>query len=122
MNTDGSGNSRGGLIRVMQHLRAAACVLALSLAVLPTVRAQPVVSPATAQVFKGGIVNAIVRQPNGRVVIGGVFDHVNGVPRNNLARLNADGSLDAVAAGTALQIGRNALTGAQIQTWAGSLR
>jgi hypothetical protein len=33
-------------------------------------------------------------QPDGRVVIGGDFTHVDGVTRNYLARLNADGSLD----------------------------
>jgi len=33
-------------------------------------------------------------EPSGKVVISGNFDHVNGVQRRRLARLNADGSLD----------------------------
>jgi len=41
-----------------------------------------------------GEVNAVAVQPDGKVVIGGRFTSVNGIPRNNLARLNADGSLD----------------------------
>jgi uncharacterized delta-60 repeat protein len=40
------------------------------------------------------IVNAIAVQSNGKIVIGGSFAQVNGVARNNLARLNADGTLD----------------------------
>lgn len=39
-------------------------------------------------------VNAILIQPDGRIVIGGDFTTVNGTARNGLARLNADGSLD----------------------------
>ncbi len=42
-----------------------------------------------------GTVQAIAVQPDGKVVIGGEFTHVNGVRRNNIARLNADGTLDA---------------------------
>ena len=38
---------------------------------------------------------AVEVQQDGRILIGGDFTHVNGVPRNHLARLNADGSLDA---------------------------
>jgi len=40
-------------------------------------------------------VNALVVQPDGKILIGGFFTLVNGVPRNYIARLNADGSLDA---------------------------
>ena len=39
-------------------------------------------------------VSAITVQPDGRVLIAGDFDAVQGVSRNGLARLNADGSLD----------------------------
>ena len=42
-----------------------------------------------------GNVLALAVQPDGKVVIGGAFTAVNGVPRQNLARLNPDGSLDA---------------------------
>jgi len=39
-------------------------------------------------------VRAVAVQPDGRVIIGGQFTTVNGVMRNRIARLNADGSLD----------------------------
>ncbi|MBI5387363.1 MAG: trypsin-like serine protease [Verrucomicrobia bacterium] len=39
-------------------------------------------------------VRAILFQPDGRIVAGGSFTGVNGTPRNYLARLNQDGSLD----------------------------
>src|SRR5204863_9735968 len=41
-----------------------------------------------------GVVNSITVQPDGKVVIGGDFLTVNGVPRTRVARLNADGSVD----------------------------
>ncbi len=41
-----------------------------------------------------GVVHAIVRQPDGGVVFGGEFTHVNGLLRANIARLKPDGSLD----------------------------
>jgi hypothetical protein len=42
-----------------------------------------------------GQVLALVTQKDGKVIIGGDFSAVNGVPRQNLARLNPDGTLDA---------------------------
>lgn len=39
-------------------------------------------------------VDAIARQPDGKVLVGGRFSAFNGTARNRLARLNADGSLD----------------------------
>ena len=42
----------------------------------------------------GGHVNAVAVQPDGKVVIGGFFNWVNGVARNNLARINTDGTVD----------------------------
>jgi uncharacterized delta-60 repeat protein len=42
----------------------------------------------------GGTVAAMVQQADGRIIIGGTFNAVNGVPRANVARLNADGTLD----------------------------
>jgi len=41
----------------------------------------------------GSVVSFAV-QPDDKVLIGGVFTNVNGVARTNIARLNADGSLD----------------------------
>ncbi|HYP16568.1 MAG TPA: delta-60 repeat domain-containing protein, partial [Opitutus sp.] len=42
-----------------------------------------------------GQINAMVLQPDGRIVIGGAFTAVGGATRNRVARLNADGTLDA---------------------------
>ncbi len=47
-----------------------------------------------------GEINAIVIQPDGKVIIGGRFTSVNGQPRGSLARLNPDGTLDASFANT----------------------
>ncbi len=41
-----------------------------------------------------GSVTSIVPQPDGKILIGGQFTAVDGVARNRIARLNADGSLD----------------------------
>ena len=40
-------------------------------------------------------VSALALQPDGKVILGGAFVTVNGIARNRIARLNADGSLDA---------------------------
>ncbi|MCW5898793.1 MAG: hypothetical protein KIT10_05935 [Flavobacteriales bacterium] len=39
-------------------------------------------------------VYCMVEQPDGKVIIGGDFTSYNGVPRNRIARINQDGSLD----------------------------
>jgi len=41
-----------------------------------------------------GSVRAIAIQPDGKIVIGGVFTNVNGTALNHVARLNVDGSVD----------------------------
>ncbi len=43
----------------------------------------------------GTFVTATAVQPDGKIVIAGAFTSVLGVPRNKIARLNADGTLDA---------------------------
>src|SRR5262245_52419399 len=45
----------------------------------------------------GSAVYAAIVQPDGKILIGGVFTSVGGQPRNNLARLHPDGSLESVA-------------------------
>lgn len=40
------------------------------------------------------IVRSVVLQPDGKILIGGQFTSYNSIPRNYIARLNADGSLD----------------------------
>jgi len=42
----------------------------------------------------GGEASAIAPQPDGKVIIGGDFDAVNATRQENIARINADGSLD----------------------------
>ena len=42
-----------------------------------------------------GYVLATAVQPDGKILIGGIFSTVLGVARNNIARLNTDGTLDA---------------------------
>lgn len=41
-----------------------------------------------------GRISTMSLQPDGKIIIGGWFDNFNGTIRNNIARLNADGSLD----------------------------
>jgi beta-propeller uncharacterized protein DUF5122/Big-like domain-containing protein/F5/8 type C domain-containing protein len=65
-----------------------------SVVVAQAVLGQTVISPPSSQVHASGYVLALARQTDGKIVVGGQFIAVNGVPRNNLARLNADGSLD----------------------------
>ncbi|WP_460479273.1 delta-60 repeat domain-containing protein [Comamonas humi] len=54
----------------------------------------PDVTYGTGPSATAGEVHAITVQSDSKIVIGGRFDHVNGVARNNIARLNADGTLD----------------------------
>lgn len=42
-----------------------------------------------------GPVWGVVLQPDGKLLVGGDFNNYNGTPRNYIARLNLDGSLDA---------------------------
>ena len=39
-------------------------------------------------------VHTISTQPNGKIVVGGEFTSLNGTPRNRIARLNTDGTID----------------------------
>ena len=48
-------------------------------------------------------VESLVVQPDGKILIGGAFTNVNGTPRNHIARLNADGTLDPVFNPTLIQ-------------------
>ena len=53
----------------------------------------------------GGVVSALALQPDENILIGGVFNTVNGISQNNLARLTATGTLDAgFNAGTDLDV------------------
>jgi uncharacterized delta-60 repeat protein len=42
-----------------------------------------------------GLINALALQPDGKILVGGAFVSLAGQPRSRIARLNADGTLDA---------------------------
>ena len=48
----------------------------------------------SASVFDKGTVTTMARQTDGKIVVAGSFASINGVLRQNVARLNADGTLD----------------------------
>ncbi len=54
--------------------------------------------PGSAAPFNANIVGEFIRataiQPDGKVIIAGSFSSILGVPRSNIARINADGTLD----------------------------
>ena len=45
--------------------------------------------------FAGSWVSRMLPQSDGKILIGGQFTEVNGIPTRNVARLNSDGSLDS---------------------------
>ena len=54
---------------------------------------------------QGGQVLSIALQADGRIVAGGEFTEINGTPARNLARFNADGTLDAAFTANAAVLG-----------------
>jgi len=46
------------------------------------------------EILGPGTVRAVVRQPDGKLLIGGQFLQIDGVLRKNIARVNSDGTLD----------------------------
>ncbi len=67
----------------------------LLLLAVPLAGAQTLPLPTHAAGFyTAGSVRAVAVDASGRFYIGGYFSFVNGVPRHNLARFNADGTLD----------------------------
>jgi uncharacterized delta-60 repeat protein len=69
-----------------------------------------------------GLVSTVAVQPDGKVLVGGNFSSVNGVPRNYLARLHPDGSLDESFAsnnGPAQYVNRVLVAGSKIYVGAG---
>ncbi|HEX9928601.1 MAG TPA: FG-GAP-like repeat-containing protein [Pyrinomonadaceae bacterium] len=88
--------------------------------------------------FDGSAISTLVFQPDGKILVGGAFEQVNGKPRKSLARLNPDGSLDVsfnqndvlyindtfppVVSAIALQSDGKILIGGRFTTVAGSQR
>lgn len=68
-------------------------LLVLLLAVPAATAQVPLALPAV-PIGSAGAVIAIARQSDGGLVIGGYFTRIDGIPRRNLARLHADGTLD----------------------------
>ena len=57
-----------------------------------------------------GTISDVALQPDGRILISGSFAQVDGMPRNNIARLEADGSLDlSFVPGTGFDVQVNAI-------------
>lgn len=56
--------------------------------------AQVPLSKPDTPLLTNGSVNAVAPLADGSVIIGGSFSHVNNVPRANLAKIKADGTLD----------------------------
>lgn len=69
---------------------------------------------ATTFALETACVNAIAVQSDGKILVGGSFTSYNGSARSNLARLNADGTLDA-----GFDPGKNAGTGVSTQGYSG---
>ena len=65
------------------------------LAMVGSVSAQTVLPLPSGIDGNYAFVRALAAQDDGRILVGGQFDSINGVSRKNLARLNADGSVDA---------------------------
>ncbi|MDP3070389.1 MAG: hypothetical protein Q8N18_08880 [Opitutaceae bacterium] len=83
---------------IASFFRSARRVLCLVSALVATV-VTPVLaqSPSAADGFNpdvDGTVFAVMAQPDGKLILGGQFSKVGGIARSNVARLNADGTLD----------------------------
>ena len=64
---------------------------------VPTNSPMPSATPTPLPLFIPGAnnsVNTMVLQPDGKIVVGGKFTKLNGEPRNYIARLNPDRTLD----------------------------
>jgi uncharacterized delta-60 repeat protein len=48
----------------------------------------------TSNIFNAGEGIVVVQQPDGKILVGGLFSHVNGVRQQSFVRLNADGTVD----------------------------
>jgi len=77
-------------IRVLTLVAALTCIACSRAQSVPTL--DPNFKPAITR--DGGIVSAVAAQPDGKVIVAGGFNAINGVARNGLARLNGDGSVD----------------------------
>ncbi len=79
--------------RVRTLVAAAFLVIAMLSATASAQSPAPLAAPHIDLVVNGRVL-AMLRTPDGGVVLGGTFGSIDGVPRRNLAKLRADGSLD----------------------------
>lgn len=63
-----------------------------------------------------GYVNSVAIQPDGKIIIGGFFQFYNGVARNKIARLNANGSLDTTSFNSGFGVGNGEVNSISIQS------
>lgn len=82
----------------MKNLSIALACAAFAIFALTAARAQNPTLAANPdlQLLAAGEVDAVLRLSDGSVVIGGKFTSVNGTTRKNIAKIKADGTLDAV--------------------------
>jgi len=82
------------------NIHASPAKISLAIAILTAAPEAPGVSGDLDQTFLNGLsgtngsVGMIARQNDGKVLIGGNFTAVNGLPRRGIVRLHPDGSLD----------------------------
>ena len=70
-------------------------ILLVALFQAPTAIAQVPLANPNIQLTADGVIVAEAQAPDGSVVIGGTFSSIDGVARQNIARLKPDGTLDA---------------------------
>lgn len=75
-----------------KFIRQAVCTAVLLCSLHAASAANPL--PDSFNPNANSTVNAVARQPDGKLVIGGRFSSIGGVQKRYLARLNVDGSLD----------------------------
>jgi len=81
-------------MRTIPGLRNVLVAIALALGSLGSCANAQTLLPLPERVEVSGYIRAIIIQPDGRIVVGGRFSSINGVARQNIARLNIDGSVD----------------------------
>ncbi len=63
-----------------------------------------------------GIVESMVRQPDGKILIGGTFTTIGGQARERIARVNSDGTLDTTFLTSCAALSCDSITGIAVQT------
>ena len=88
-----SASTHAAIVSATNSVGTATATVNFTLLPMPEHAADPAFSGSVA----GSFVRAIAVQPDGKTLIGGLFSTVDGEPRSNIARLNADGTLESTA-------------------------